>query len=397
MSNSSTLYNFLTENSQQRSSFEDPDKARKEFKDQKHFTVSLFDAMREGCLILDKKLHVISVNSVFEELFEVDKSNTTGKLLYDLGNGQWDIPDLRKLLENLLPEKKEINDFKVVHEFANIGKRVMILNARMINHLELILLAIEDITTRDTALDELNETRDNLEIKVKERTKQVHNLASRLSHSEQKERQRISGILHDDLQQLLVAIQMNLQSVNKKAENNSSINNIKDDLQESLTIIEKAIKSTRELTGDLNPVILKSQDLSKILEWLRDRFEKLYAFKIHLHIQTNFQIAEEALRVDILQILREGLFNVVKHAEIDNAEIMMEKSDDDFLVLQVNDEGKGFDLEQTDLSFGLSNIKDRIFLRDGELSINSAPGNGTQMKIRIPINQENILPFSNGK
>lgn len=385
-----TSLSFLAEYVQQPSEFEDPDKAKKAFKDQKHFTISLFDAMREGCLVLDKDLKVKAVNIAFQELFQVNGEDTVGKLIFDLGNGQWNIQEFRKLLEEMLPERKEINNYKVVHEFKTLGRRVMILNARMINHLELVLLAIEDITVRDTTLAELNQARDDLETKVKERTHQVHSLARRLSRSEQQERHRISGLLHDDLQQVLVALQMDLKTLYKKAEKDSTVDNLEDHLQRILGLTDKAIKTTRDLTGDLNPSVLKSEKLSDILEWLKDRFENLYDFKTILNINTEFQIIQESLRVDLLQFIRECIFNVVKHADVNFAEITVNKSEEDHLVICVIDQGKGFSIGQEKLSYGLSNIKDRIFLHDGKLDIQSAPGEGTKMTIRIPIDEGSI-------
>lgn len=113
-----------------------------------HFIKTFSDTAREPFLILDPKLRVIGANKSFYENFQVSKKQTENHLIYDLGNGQWDIPELRKLLENILPKKKVFNDYEVKHVFPDIGPKIMLLNARRLDTTSQILLAIEDITLK---------------------------------------------------------------------------------------------------------------------------------------------------------------------------------------------------------------------------------------------------------
>lgn len=113
-----------------------------------HYIKTFSDTAREPFLILDLNLKVILANESFFKNFRVTKEETEDKLLYDLGNRQWNIPELRKLLENILPDKKVFNDFEVSHKFPQIGLKIMLLNARRLDSTELILLAIEDITLK---------------------------------------------------------------------------------------------------------------------------------------------------------------------------------------------------------------------------------------------------------
>ena len=102
--------------------------------------------------MLDKDLKVVKASLSFFEFFKVLPSETIGKLIYELGNGQWDIPKLRELLETILPEKTTFDNFEVHHKFSGVGSRIMLLNARQIERAfgkrKIILLAIEDITER---------------------------------------------------------------------------------------------------------------------------------------------------------------------------------------------------------------------------------------------------------
>ena len=117
------------------------------------FLESVFDAVREPLVVLDGRLSVQSANRSFYRTFRVTPQETEGRLLYDLGNGQWDIPRLRTLLEEILPQRRSFEDFEVEHDFPDIGRKVMLLNARKLRQAgaELILLAMEDVTERRRA------------------------------------------------------------------------------------------------------------------------------------------------------------------------------------------------------------------------------------------------------
>lgn len=119
---------------------------------QEDYFKNIFNTVREAILILDENMRVLSANRSFFNIFKVDFANTIGSLLYDLGNGQWSIPHLRVLLEDILPKNDTIDDYEIEHNFESIGHKTMLLNACKItekkNELPIILLAIEDITAR---------------------------------------------------------------------------------------------------------------------------------------------------------------------------------------------------------------------------------------------------------
>jgi PAS domain S-box-containing protein len=132
-------------------------KAKKTEDEVGELTESIINTIREPLLLLNKNLHVVRANSSFYKFFKVNEEMTVGKLIYELGNSQWDIPALRELLENILPEKSSYENFEVQHVFSAIGKRTMLLNARQILQTPekemIILLAIEDITNRKISED----------------------------------------------------------------------------------------------------------------------------------------------------------------------------------------------------------------------------------------------------
>lgn len=161
------------------------------------YAESIVDTVREPLLVLDGDLRVRSANQSFYATFHVSEEKTVGVVLYELGNRQWDLPQLRTLLGDVLPEKHALNDFEVELNFESIGRRIMQLNARAIDRgrdrPSLILLAIEDITERKQAQEALreSETRKYGEEQVRQRQAElahalristVGELASGLAH-----------------------------------------------------------------------------------------------------------------------------------------------------------------------------------------------------------------------
>jgi PAS domain S-box-containing protein len=126
------------------------------------YAEGLIDTMRLPVLVLDPDLRIRSANRSFCQTFRVPEKETENRRLYELGNGQWNIPQLRTLLEELLPEKTAVEDFELEHDFPELGHKVMVLNARRLlregNQTELMLLAFEDVTDRRRAERSLAES-----------------------------------------------------------------------------------------------------------------------------------------------------------------------------------------------------------------------------------------------
>jgi PAS domain S-box-containing protein len=96
----------------------------------REFAEGIVTTVREPLIVLNADLHVRSANRSFYETFQVEPPETEGRFIYDLGDGQWDIPALRTLLEEIIPENSSFDDFEVQHDFETIGPKTMLLNAR---------------------------------------------------------------------------------------------------------------------------------------------------------------------------------------------------------------------------------------------------------------------------
>jgi transcriptional regulator with GAF, ATPase, and Fis domain len=138
---------------------------------------SILGSIREPLILLNSDLKVVTANPSFYRTFNVKPAETDGVLIYDLGNRQWDIPRLRKLLEDILPQNADFHDFEVEHDFETIGHKIMRLNARRVydqdNQTQLILLAIEDVTESEYYKKHLEEL-------VEERTAEIRKLKEQL-------------------------------------------------------------------------------------------------------------------------------------------------------------------------------------------------------------------------
>jgi nitrogen-specific signal transduction histidine kinase len=147
---------------------------------------TVVDVVREPVLILDKNFCVIAANESFYRTFQVEAKDTEKKIVYDLGNGQWNIPALRKLLEDILPQNTFFKGFEVTHKFPFIGRKVMILNARQIHPKEnsafpsIILLAMEDVTEIMVVAETLAGHANQLESRLSQRTQKLEAHIERL-------------------------------------------------------------------------------------------------------------------------------------------------------------------------------------------------------------------------
>jgi len=121
--------------------------------------------LREPFLVLDDGLRVKTANRSFYDSFHVSKEETEGRFVYELGNGQWDIPGLRTLLDDVLARNESVHDYEVEHSFPTLGRKTMLLNARPFppesKHPELILLAVQDVSAVRARADELAEAARN--------------------------------------------------------------------------------------------------------------------------------------------------------------------------------------------------------------------------------------------
>lgn len=344
------------------------------------------DTVREGLLVLNRDLTIQFANHSFYEMFAVTPEETIGQYVYELGNGQWDIPDLHRLLDDVLPENEAFNDYEIAHEFPTIGRRVMQLNARRVDHVQLILLAIEDVTEKQQARLALEQLNQSLEEQVEQRTKQVQLLASQLLTAEQKERGRISMILHDDLQQQLVSVLIQLGLLRNRLKGEAIVS----ELEEITERVRGGINITRNLSVELSPPVLDGDSMTEAIRWLAAQMRQLYGLEVSVEAEESFPVLDRNRHILLYQVVRELLFNVVKHAEVSAVVVSIQQEEGKYRI-DVVDEGVGVDMKQLRRNGlprggqGLINAHDRLRLIGGRLEFESAPNQGTRGTVFMPV------------
>jgi PAS domain S-box-containing protein len=222
---------------------------------------------------------------------------------------------------------------------------------------------------------------------LRQREAQFRQLAAEIVLAEQQERERIAQLLHDDLQQLLYALQIHLNLLHADVVDLTPPH-LLPSFQESEAMIGQIIQLTGQLTVDLSPPVLQSEGLVEMLEWLASHMQQLYGLTIAVEAQVNPQWYSPELRIFLFQLVRELLFNVVKHAGVKQAQVTVQAVADQ-LVVQVSDPGQGFDVARALAAphpggYGLRSIQQRLALFHGQLLLRSQPGTGTEVTIRLP-------------
>jgi CheY-like chemotaxis protein len=221
---------------------------------------------------------------------------------------------------------------------------------------------------------------------LNQRSNQLRKLADDLTLAEHRERQRLAQVLHDGLQQILVAAKFQLELINHAPKIPGKLNELK-------KLLNEAIETSRSLAVELSPPILLRRNLHNALEWLAHSMFERYGIEVTLKVDMNLQPLSEAKFLLLFQSARELLFNVVKHAGVRKTGIELTQQEGQAL-MTVEDEGVGFDPASLHSGLGdwrgmgLFRTHERLLSIGGRMEIDSSPGRGSRFRLTVPLSTE---------
>lgn len=238
------------------------------------------------------------------------------------------------------------------------------------------------------------------------KNREISSLASALTLAEQAERRRLADLLHDHLQQLLFGVKLSLGSVAEP----DDVDDRRQRVAGVEELLDQAIALTRDLAVELTPPVLDREELDVSLRWLAHHVQEMYGLEVEVLAECECNLPSRELRVLLLQVVRELLFNVVKHAGAGTATIRLVEMDDHYAI-HVSDPGRGFDAvaqraatdsalsggRSLDAGYGLYSARERLALLGGQLSVESTVGSGTVATIRVPVRGGQLLKESQGQ
>ena len=350
--------------------------------------------LREPFLVLDQDLRVKTANRSFYESFHVSKEETENRLVYHLGNGQWDIPALRKLLDEVLSRNQSVHDFEVEHSFPTLGRKTMLLNARPFppdsKHPELILLAVYDVSAARQRADELAEL-----------DRRKDEFLAMLSHEL---RNPLAPIVN-------AALLLRLHS------NRNRLHGIENPvLQQSATIIERQAGQLTRIVDELLEVsristgriqlrqerIAVGVVVENAVATVRALFDqRRHELTVSLPTQAIWVHADSA-RLE--QVVVNLLTNAAKYTDPGGHVWLTLQQEGEQAVLRVRDTGVGiapeilpriFDLftqaarsldrSQGGLGIGLALVQRLVEMHGGTVAASSALGQGSEFVLRLPM------------
>ena len=360
------------------------------------YAQNIVDTVREPLLILDTTLRVRSANRAFYQAFHVSPEETENRLIYELGNGQWDIPDLRTLLEDIVPKSSVFDDFELEHTFPVIGRRVMLLNASKLQagqHGEFLVLAMEDVTQRRRSEEEVAKAKEAAEAANRAKSAFLANM----SHE-----------IRTPMNAILGFSQLMLRDRNLDARQNQYLGTINRSGEHLLALINDILEMSKIEAGrtTLNPTTFDLPDLLNDLEMMfrvRTDGKKLtFVLEIVGDVPRYIMTDINKLR----QVFINVLGNAVKFTERGGIRLRVradrEVATEPLLRVEVEDTGPGISSDDQTMLFrhfeqtktgqqagtgtglGLAISREFVRLMGGDITVSSEVGTGSIFAIHLP-------------
>jgi two-component system, chemotaxis family, CheB/CheR fusion protein len=335
------------------------------------FAQDIVETVREPLVVLDSDLNVVSANTSFYRRFNLTPQLAERRSLFELNNRQWDIPELRRLLEKVLPENHSFGDFTVELDSPDLGHPILLLNARRIHRGDigtaLILLALEDVSDR-------------------ERKEELRALAARLHAVREEERTQLAREIHDELSGSLTALKMVVSLLPDRALKDHK--SFLEQLTSMSQLIDHTLAQVRTIVTELRPVVLDKLGLMPAIEWQAREFQERSGIACETHLPAEEISLDSDRATAVFRIFQEALTNIARHANASKVVVDL-KREAESLILAVRDNGKGIDEAaiHAPTSLGLLGIRERALSFGGTAEVTALPEQGTCVTVRVPINK----------
>ena len=313
----------------------------------------------------------LDANEAYLDYFSIKREDLIGHTSQELSLPL--DPSIRSQLVEQVQNEGILQNIELEITQPSGEKRTILasIQGSLIENGEALILAFIDITDRVRA------------------EQQIRALASELTSAEQGERHRLAQILHDDLQQRMFAIQMQLSFL-KDAYEKNDLQAFEIDFPQLEEWLAESIQVTRQLSVDLSPPILHGEGLVEATIWLASQMQEQYKLNVKIESEGKHAQLDEKVRVLAFYAIRELLFNVVKHSGTLEATVTFEDNND-YLNVIVSDGGKGFSsleiMDSRNIGHGLSSLRHRLNLLGCTMEVKSQPGDGTAVIIEVPYEQ----------
>jgi PAS domain S-box-containing protein len=352
----------------------------------------LFESAKDGILILDAETGmIVDVNQFLIELLGLSRQTFLHKKVWELGFLKDIAANEAKFTELCAQEQIRYEDLPLETADGRSIAVEFVSNVYQVNGHRVIQCNIRDITERKRADKELRQVKNELEQRVRERTEelalrvsQLQALAGELTLAEQRERKQLAKVLHDHIQQLLVAAKLTVTMLDRDGNNS-----VRKAVGKAAGMIDECIAALRLLITELNPHIPSEAGLDAGLEWLATWMSDKQGFSVDLKMEAIGPLSD-ATKILLFESVRELLFNAVKHSATRSASVSLGAADG-FLRLIVSDKGRGFDPHaipragKSGSGFGLVSLRERLELIGGQFEIDSTPGKGSRFVLSVPI------------
>ena len=370
-----------------------------ELRSANHRTQTILERMSDGFVMFDSQWRYRYLNNAASELFHVSPDQLIGKTLWDMWPAAFDLP-VGEYFRRAV-EQNTAQQFECFYP----DPLNMWFECRCHPTAEGLAVFFSDITSRKLDEAALVKSRDQLEQRVRERTIELHLRAEQLAHltgelslAEQRERNRLAQVLHDGLQQLLVAAKFRLSVLDCNSDSQ-----IRKEIAALGELLDSSIETSRSLTAELSPPVLREGGFTAALQWLVRWMREKHGLTIEFEPPEKPVRISENVAVLLFQSARELLFNIVKHAGVRSAKMAAQQTGSQ-LLLSVTDEGVGFDPLSLRGSgghsggFGLFAMHERLELLGGFMEMESEVGGGSRFTLTVPLmpKTEEIAPSANG-